>query len=724
MDGPPTLVASHLADASPLADILTEQSPSPQLLVASTSKGYLSHLATLPLTELVQEPVSLQTQSHHLTSSLTSFTHTSYPTFISLHKTTTALASSIESLSSSLNDLLETSLPSLEESTGAWKSRTEAVLRERNKARVVLEQHEKIRDLLDIPILIDTCVRNGYFGEALSLASHVTTLANRPDDKHKDRLPPPVILTSVLSEVQHSIMQMHSSLLSTLYDPSRKLPALWKAVNFLRKMDAFGSNPSLLRLGSLPHLKPIRSSSQDSPTRGRCPEPSSEEQLALAFLIGRESCLKTILETSRRDIQRLAKEVTANELDTDTQDGSGSRTKSKGKEKELDEREKEDLARYLKKYIDSWREGVYDIITQYATIFLERSSTHPETPTNTDDEDFSRLHTLLRTYATRALSTHLFSIIRPSLPLLALSRLPSLLTQLTYCSTAFARLGLDFQFTLTAGGGLFSTAILSIIKRDFDSASEKWIQRIRKARGSTVKPGSRMSAYSPRAAAGPAELPSKWLVLPSLATSPPVPPSSTKRGSGSNGPPHIPPQILASYPPLAELTNAVLGVLNGLRLLVPRHPGTVNGSSTTVSAEPRTQTEGVYELLRMLDEIILTHGSSALVEYLNLVMASLKDEDEEKVKVKEREERVVGAAGRVFFDVFVVFVRRALVEGVYGLELDGVGAKGKGGEDLGWVGKREEFERLVIDLGGDESEEDEEDEDEDEDEDGDGDGEE
>ncbi|KAF9440260.1 hypothetical protein P691DRAFT_740209 [Macrolepiota fuliginosa MF-IS2] len=684
MDGPPTLVASHLADVSPLADILTEKSLSPQLLAASTSKGYLSHLATLPLTELVQEPVSLQTQSHHLTSSLTSFTHTSYPTFISLHKTTTALASSIESLSSSLNDLLETSLPSLEESTGAWKSRTEAVLRERNKARVVLEQHEKIRDLLDIPILIDTCVRNGYFGEALSLASHVTTLANRPDDKHKDRPPPPVILTSVLSEVQHSIMQMHSSLLSTLYDPSRKLPALWKAVNFLRKMDAFGSNPSLLRLGSLPHLKPIRSSSQDSPTRGRCPEPSSEEQLALAFLIGRESCLKTILETSRRDIQRLAKE-----------------------EKELDEREKEDLARYLKKYIDSWREGVYDIITQYATIFLERSSTHPETPTNTDDEDFSRLHTLLRTYATRALSTHLFSIIRPSLPLLALSRLPSLLTQLTYCSTAFARLGLDFQFTLTAGGGLFSTAILSIIKRDFDSASEKWIQRIRKARGSTVKPGSRMSAYSPRPAAGPAELPSKWLVLPSLATSPPVPPSSTKRGSGSNGPPHIPPQILASYPPLAELTNAVLGVLNGLRLLVPRHPGT-----------------GVYELLRMLDEIILTHGSSALVEYLNLVMASLKDEDEEKVKVKEREERVVGAAGRVFFDVFVVFVRRALVEGVYGLELDGVGAKGKGGEDLGWVGKREEFERLVIDLGGDESEEDEEDEDEDEDEDGDGDGEE
>lgn len=711
MDEPPPIIASPLADVSPLVDILAEHSPASDLLTIPSSKGYLSHLVTLPLTELVQEPISLQTQSHHLTSSLTSFTHTSYPTFISLHKTTTALASSIESLSSSLDNLLNASLPSLEESTNAWKSRTDAVLQERNKARVVLEQHEKIRDLLDIPVLINTCVRNGYFGEALSLASHVAALAHKADGKHKDKPPPPAILTSVLSEVQHSITQMHLSLLSTLYEPNRKLPALWRVVNFLRKMDAFGSDSFASLFGSLPNFKHPPSSPTDVSTRSRYPEPSSEEQLALAFLVGRESCLKTIFEASGRDIQRLVKQVTTSETDNEVQEGSSaskSRTKgkSRGKTKELDERDREDLARYLKKYIDSWREGVYDIITQYATIFLERSSTHPETRTDDHDEVLlSRLHTFLRTYSTRALSTHLFAILKPSLPLLTLSHLPSLLTQLNYCSTAFARLGLDFNCVLTAGGGIFSSAILSIVKRDFETATENWTGRVEKARGTTTKNATRAtSASSSRVVAGPAELPSKWLVLPSLATSPPLPLPS-KQTSGSSGPPHIPPQILASYPPLAELTNAVLGVLNGLRLVVPRYPSTVNGdgASTNNATDAAKQTEGVYELLGMLDDIVLTRGSVGLMDYLHLAGTSLTIGDEEKAKVRGREVKVIVAVGHVFFDVFAMFVRRALVEGVYGVKLDGLSKSAR----EGWAVKREEFERLVKDLGGEESEEEE-----------------
>ncbi|XP_006453967.1 hypothetical protein AGABI2DRAFT_175700 [Agaricus bisporus var. bisporus H97] len=653
-------------DPSPLVDVLRPGQPS------SLSSTYLTHLTTLPLPELTREPVSLQTQLHHLTASLTSFTHTSYPTFISLHQTTTALTSSIESLSASLTNLLDTSLPALEENTAAWKTRTDTVLRERNKARVVLEQHEKIRDLLDIPVLIDTCVRNGYFAEALSLASHVTALAGKA---HENNSPPPAILTSVLSEVQYSITQMHLSLLETLYEPNRKLPALWKAVNFLRKMDAFASDAST-------HSKS---------------RPHAEEHLALAFLIGRESCLKAILEPISRDIQRLVNQVTDDQVVDQTDDTVGTTQFQHKSEstKELDEREKEDLARHLKKYIDAWRECIYDIVTQYATIFLERSSTHSET---TQDEDlFSRLHTLLRTYSTRALSTHLYTILQSSLPLLTLTHLPSLLTQLNYCSTAFSRLGLDFRSILIGGGGLFSSAILAIVKRDFETAVEKWMARVEKARGTTGKNGLlSASASSNRISAKPAELPSKWLVLPSLVSSPPVPSSSDNIEL-----PHIPPHILSSYPPLAELTNAILGVLNGLRLVVLRSP------NTPISAE------GVSELLLGLDEIVLNRGSSGLMDYLKLVVSFLDGDvergggDVEKVRGREGEGRVVSAVGRVFFDVFGGFVRRALVEGVYGVRLDGL-KKGKG---EGWFERKNEFEEMCRSLGVEESEsEDEEDE--------------
>jgi hypothetical protein len=119
----------------------------------------------------------------------------------------------------------------------------------------------------------------------------------------------------------------------------------------------------------------------------------SEEHFALAFLIGRKSCLKSVLESSGNIINRLSK------------DG------------ELDEREKEDLARYLKKYVDNWREGLYDIITKYSTIFLERSSCsnlnsqrsltkggNAKAPIalSSSERKTIRLYSLATTYASRA----------------------------------------------------------------------------------------------------------------------------------------------------------------------------------------------------------------------------------------------------------------------------------------------------------------------------------
>jgi len=668
MDTVYPVIASPLMDVASVVDVLSgAESSNSELLDTPSSKDYISHLATLSLTDLSQEPITLQTQSHHLTSSLTSFTHASYPTFISLHKNTTSLASSIESLSSSLNILLNTSLPVLEDSTDVWKDRIEVILLERNKARVVLEQHEKIRDLLDIPILIDTCVRNGHFGEALSLAGHVASLIHRANST-KDN-PPPAILTSVLAEVQHSMTQMRLLLLSTLYEPNKKLPALWKAVSFLRKMDAFVVDSTPLPTTLLRHRSSL-SSQRDAFTRVQRLEPSNEEYLALSFLIGRDSCLKATLEATERDIQRLVKQISEKESDNNV----------------------EDLARYLKKYIDAWRESVYNIMTQYMTIFLERSPTRTDTTIDCEKDDILilRLLTLLRTYSTRALSMHLLAILKPSLSLLTLSHLPSLLTQLTYCSTAFSRLSLDFRCLLVSGGGLFSNAILSIVRRDFETVVEKWENRLGSVYGASISSNTRNAS---RRTIGLAKLPSNWLVSPSAVDTPPLPPSS-----GEIGPAHIPPQLLASYPPLAHLTNAVLGVFNGLRLVVPRG----NGDSPL-------SVEGIYMLLELLDNIILSQCSAGLLNYLQVVVKWLREDDNdisnEEKKARENERGLVVAVGRAFFEVFVAFVRRGLVEGVYGFQLEDVLRGAKGEIDKSWVENKKLFEIVVMELSGKKEEE-------------------
>ncbi|KAF9056063.1 Dor1-like family-domain-containing protein [Panaeolus papilionaceus] len=635
---------SKLEDVTFLSEIIASSSKIPlEHLSSHNSQNYLGDLTNHSLQELLDEPASLQTQSHHLTSSLTSLTHTSYPTFLSLHQTTNALSTSLSSLSSSLDALLTSSLPALEESATSWKDRTDNVLKERNKARVVLEQHEKIRDLLDIPLLIDTCVRNGYFSEALSLISHAKSLAAHATASSKH---PPSILASVLSEVHHSVMQMLLSLLTTLYEPNRKLPALWKAVNFLRKMDVFGPSSPFASVPS-----PIVSETKLADSTSH--PISSEEQIALAFLVGREVCLKTTLESSRNDVLRM------------TRHG------------ELEEREKEDLALYLKKYIDMWRECVYDVITQYSTIFLEKSSstsstspnnksTSPTSLTNPSKsatsiaeypQQFSHLFKLITTHASRALTTHLIPVLVPSLPLLSLPLLHSLLTQLTYCSTAFARVGLEFRTLLSE---LFSSTVADVVGRDLKIAGDKFVARF-------AKPPTSLEASSKAAR----DLVTKTLISPSSASSPPVPPSPSPAtpssataalsggGFGSNSPPHIPPQIIASYPPLAEHINALLTVLNNLRLLAP--------------------TNILHPLTRILDDEVLARGGRALHTYIKALLDVIRqgkaradvtqsqlDSEMPTMDVKT----ILVSLGQVYFVILVPFMRRALVEGVYGAKLD------------------------------------------------------
>lgn len=548
---------------------------------SKASQSYLNHLTTLSLHTLKTEPTVLQTQAHHLTSSLTSLTHTSHSTFLSLHTTTGALTESLDSLSSSLDSLINDSLPALESSAAGWHEKTHHILAERQQARVVLDQHDKLRDLLDIPILIDTCVRNGYFAEALSLAAHTKSLSSWSSGT-------PLIVRSILSEVHNSITQMLLSLLKTLHEPNRKLPALWKAVNFLRKMEAFQTEDVV----------------------------EAEEQIALSFIAGRESCLKAALESTERDIQRLV--------------GAGS---------DLAERDKEDIAKYTKRYIDAWREGVFDIITQFTTIFLERpaGSSNETSPTPPPS-----LRTILSTYASHSLYTHFVPLLSFSLPHIPLPSLPSLLTQVTYCATAFGRVGFDFRGVLD---DLFSNAVLTGVSSEIKNATAKWLKILKTNIGSTPDPSTPMTSILRKK---PFLAPSKFL-LSSSVSAPPLPSSmSTSPSSSTFAQAHIPPQVLAAYTPLAEYTNAILTTFNNLRLLAPI---------------------SIFQELQSVLDNCLADAGHLLFLYIKKVFDDSKKERQDD-QVQEQEEKIAIATGKVYFSVFVPFIRRAMGEGVFGFERD------------------------------------------------------
>ncbi|KAF5384767.1 hypothetical protein D9615_001053 [Tricholomella constricta] len=609
---------------------------------------YETHLTSLALADLVAEPGALQTQAHHLTSSLTSLTHTSYPTFLVLHQSTSALTNSLQDLSSSLSSLITTSLPALQDATAAWHTRTTDILHKRSKARLVLDQHDKIKDLLDIPIFIDSCVRNGYFQEALALATHVRAMATRPGA--------PLILVSIHVEVEAAIAQMLVVLLRTLNEPGRKLPALWKAVNFLRKMDAFGPGQDQSDHPVLACLAPHDGD-----------RASAEELLALAFLSGRLACLTAALEPISRDIHRLTN-PTATSASTDHELPVHANGHS------LSDHDKEDIARYLKKYIDVWREGAYDIITQYSTIFLGQHHQNPQTTSLPKSPTSHRRPSLQLQFAPLAptptlapsllpllsphLVSHLLPLLKTTLPLLPLPLLPSLLTQLTYCATAFTRVGLDFRGLVA---GIFSSAVVDAVHRGLLDAGTVF------SYAPPPAPSQAASKKAPLPSKG--KQPSEWLVVSPL----PLPTPAAPAAPTQQGPAHIPPQALTAYPPLARYTNALLGVLNALRLLAPvgimlEVVGALEGALRRAGEE----LEGYLRGFVVVEEVEGGKGDRD----------GDGDGSEGEEREREEEDRVARAVGDAYFGVLVPFVRRALVEGVYGVEISKI-EMGEGGADGG-----------------------------------------
>jgi hypothetical protein len=533
--GMPNSGHSSTIDAPSLLELLADQT----LAGSAQSLAYLNDIPTLSLQDLIREPSVLASEAALLTTELTSLCHREYPTFLHVHSTANTLAASFDSLSSSLSSLLSI-LPDLDTSCRDFTLTARPILAERSKAALVLENHDKLMDILEIPQLIDTCVRNGAYQDASDLASHTTNLVKR--------FPDVSIIRNVEEEVKHSIRTMMAQLLTVLREPV-KLPALHTAVKFLRKMG-----------------------------------PWTEEELAVIFIASRNAHLDSTFTTIERDLA--------------------------------------DPSRYIRKYVDAFRENVHDVFNQYSTIFLD-SSTSSQDPRNLRQFLFlfaqDKIDTLLR-----RLDTYLPQVEDAT-------SLTSILTQLTYCSQSFGRIGLDFRSLLTTP---FSNAVLTSSRSEFDTAATRLQMSISEA-GRTNK------------------APSSWLLSGSSASIPPFP-----NRIDPNGPIHTPPPILASFPPLAIYLNALLAAFNTIRLLPPSH--LLGELSATLSTS-----------LAVSLEALLFYSMNVTSSSASPLLRRSFDGDDTKEK-QDKEKKVVLVTGGAMVKVLIPFVQRALIEGIYGVPMKGV----------------------------------------------------
>ncbi|CAG8693474.1 3649_t:CDS:2, partial [Dentiscutata heterogama] len=243
-----------------LLSFLSDSLPSQRDLVNNDwCKDYLNRLTSLSLESLKHEPLLVEDEQSKIQKELAELSFREYKSCIHANTCSAEINSSLDSLNLHLSTLTST-IPLLENSCTSFLQKTNQIIQQRGKINTILECHDNLLEVLEIPQLMDTCVRNGLYSEAMDLSSHVARLVSR-----YSTIP---LIQSIERDVKQTMQLMLSKLITLLSQPI-KLPNCLKVIGYLRRMEAF-----------------------------------DEAELRLVFLLSRDAYLRSLIRTIDKEKKR------------------------------------------------------------------------------------------------------------------------------------------------------------------------------------------------------------------------------------------------------------------------------------------------------------------------------------------------------------------------------------------------------------------------------------
>ncbi|KAM6195459.1 conserved oligomeric Golgi complex subunit 8 [Sarcoramphus papa] len=191
--------------------------------------AYVAELAALGLAELGREPARLAAERARVGAETRRLAFEHYRAFIRSAECTGRAGRGFGGIESRLGSLLDR-LPALQDACRNFMRDAEEIACSRRMNSLTLNRHTEILEILEIPQLMDTCVRNGYYEEALELAAYVRRL----ERKHSS-IP---VIQGIVDEVRQSAQLMLNQLIQQLRT-NIQLPACLRVIGYLRRMDVF-----------------------------------------------------------------------------------------------------------------------------------------------------------------------------------------------------------------------------------------------------------------------------------------------------------------------------------------------------------------------------------------------------------------------------------------------------------------------------------------------------
>ncbi|KAG6471211.1 hypothetical protein ZIOFF_072312 [Zingiber officinale] len=177
----------------------------------------------------LQEPELLRIDAERIRRQMQEVAVGNYRAFIAAADAVSFIKEQLSGFDKHLDSLI-TEIPNLTAGCTEFIESAQQILEERKFNQTLLAHHSTLLDLLEIPQLMDTCIRNGNYEEALDLEAFVSKLS-----KMHVELP---VIQALEAEVRKTMQSMLSQLLQKLRS-NIQLPECLRIVAHLRRIGAF-----------------------------------------------------------------------------------------------------------------------------------------------------------------------------------------------------------------------------------------------------------------------------------------------------------------------------------------------------------------------------------------------------------------------------------------------------------------------------------------------------
>ncbi|CAA0838416.1 conserved oligomeric Golgi complex component-related / COG complex component-related [Striga hermonthica] len=215
--------------AAPANDVETVAMSNLLPLASAAQQPYVSELLSFTLDRLHKEPELLRVDAERIRRQMQEVAVGNYRAFIAAADALLEIREEVTSIDKHLESLIA-EIPKLTSGCTEFVDSAEHILEKRKMNQTLLANHSTLLDLLEIPQLMDTCVRNGNYDEALDLEAFVAKLTTM-----HPKIP---LIQALAAEVRQTTQSLLSQLLQKLRS-NIQLPECLRIIGYLRRIGVF-----------------------------------------------------------------------------------------------------------------------------------------------------------------------------------------------------------------------------------------------------------------------------------------------------------------------------------------------------------------------------------------------------------------------------------------------------------------------------------------------------